>query len=83
LLHAEALEQEILHRLHEPDEEMKVALERLRKNFYGPFTALREYRENPERLEGWRAAEHPSQDWRKGFYFEQALRLLATALYKT
>jgi hypothetical protein len=85
LIHAESLEQEdirtILHRLQDPDEEMEAALDRLRKNYYGPYTAVREYREDPERLEEWRAAEKPSQEWRKGFYFEQALRLLGTALY--
>jgi hypothetical protein len=81
LLHAEALEQEILHRIEEPDEELEAALERLRKNFYGPYTAVREYRENPQRLEEWRAAEKPTLAWRKGFYFEQALKVLEAALY--
>ena len=83
LIHAKALEQKILHRLHEPDEEMEAALDHLRLHYWDPYTASREYRADPSKLEGWRKAEKPSQEWRKGFYFEQALRLLGTALYNT
>jgi len=71
----------ILHRLHDLDEELASALDHLSKNFYGPSTAIRECLEDPSRLEVWRSAEEPSQEWRKGFYFDQALRLLGTDLY--
>lgn len=73
--------QEILRRIENPDPETKLALEHLRLHFYGPYTAVRSYQERPERLEAWRAAEKPSQAWRQGLYFAQALRLLRTALY--
>ncbi len=75
------LREAILRRVMDPDEEMQRALERLRKNFYGPYMAIRAYWEDPERLEAWRAAQKPSQEWRMGLYFDQALRLLGTALY--
>lgn len=73
--------QEILQRIAEPDAEMEAALDHLRLHFYGPWKAVREYQERPERLEAWRAAEKPSQAWRMGLYFAQALRLLRTSLY--
>ncbi len=82
MLHEEwSATEEILRRLHDPDEEMEAALDHLRKNFFGPFCALRAYREDPSRLEAWWEAEKPSQPWRQGFYLDQALRLLATDLY--
>ncbi len=82
MLHEEwSATEEILRRLHDPDEEMEAALDRLRKNFYGPYTAVRAYREDPERLEEWRAAQKPSQAWRMGFYLDQALRILSIRLY--
>lgn len=41
-----------------------------------------EYREGPTRLETWRKAEKPSQDWRKAVFFEEALKILDTALFE-
>lgn len=71
----------VLRRLEDPDEELKAALERLRKNHYSVYLAVREYQQRPERLEAWRAAQKPSQAWRQGRYFDTAVRLLYTNLY--
>lgn len=69
---------EVLRRIEDPDEEMQKALDHLRKNFYGPYKAVRSYQEDPGRLEAWRVAEKPSQAWRMGLYFAQALCLLSS-----
>lgn len=74
----------VLHRLSEPveDDELRYALDRLRKNFYQLYESVREYQEDPSRLEEWQRAEKPSQEWRKGFFFEEALKVLDVALFE-
>lgn len=39
-----------------------------------------EYQEDPSRSEEWQRAEKPSQEWRRGVFFEEALRVLSVAL---
>ncbi len=72
--------EEILRRLEDPDPELQAALDRLRKNYYNLYKAVRSYQEDPRRLSMWKAAEKPSPEWRQGFYFDAALRVLAAAL---
>jgi hypothetical protein len=57
--------------------ENREPLERLRKNFYHLWKALREAREDPTRLEEWRRAPVGSQEWRKAVFYEEAMRLLS------
>ncbi len=73
----------MMHRLSEAegDEELAYALDRLRRNFYQLHEPVREYMEDPSRLERWQRAEKHSQGWRKALFFEEALEVLDTALY--
>ncbi len=73
----------VLHRLSEPveDDELRHALDRLRKNFYEAWKVLKEYREDNSRLEDWQRAEKPSLAWRKALFLEEWVSVLAVALY--
>ncbi len=65
---------------HGPDPELDRALEHLRLHYWHLHKVVREYREDPERLEDWAQAPHPSQAWRKSLQLGHALRLLQSAL---
>jgi len=74
----------VLHRLREPveDDELRHALERLRLHHWHLWQVVREYREDPSRLEEWQRAEKTFQEWRAGVFFEEALKVLDTALFE-
>lgn len=64
----------------DPDPELEEALEHLRLHYWHLHKVVREYRENPERLEDWAQAPLHSQAWRKSLQLSQALRVLQLGL---
>jgi hypothetical protein len=81
--HAER--ERVLRRLASPegDDELRDALDRMRKNFYPFWLALDELRlsEDPDGfLRGRREAPKGSQGWRKARFREEALEVLRAAL---
>ncbi len=72
-----------LRRLLEGDDELRAALERLRKNFYAHCLVLDELRRSPDPealLSEWGEAPKGSQGWRKAVQYEQAVEVLWVAL---
>jgi hypothetical protein len=56
--------------------------ERLRKNFYHPWKALREVEDDPGLLEEARQAPAGSRAWRRALLYHEALRVLAVSMRK-
>lgn len=73
----------VLRRLLGDDDELRAALERMRKNFYTHWLVLDELRRSTDPyalLSEWGEAPKGSQGWRKAVQYEQAVEVLRVAL---